>query len=135
MSFWHNLDDGAKSLFALLTKSSAVSSRMDPTSTVTAIMDATKNPKAALTDGSAQTILYTVDDLLAMGAIIPSPATPALAVAATALGAIAEEEPVIALGAEFLLATQVMKIPAVTEATEEHIEDQLGTTHGRDDKD
>jgi len=108
MSFWHNLDEGAKQLFGLLTKSAAVSSRMDPTSTIAAIMDVTKNPKAALTDGSAQTVLYGVDDLLGMAAIIPSPATPALAVAATALGAIAEEEPEIALGAEFLLATQVM---------------------------
>ena len=102
MSFVANVETDALRLIAFLGKASATASKIDLPTTLAAINDIVKSPKQSLTDGSVQTVMYSVDDILGMIAKVPEPAQGALEIATTVLAGVASVEPDIAVGAEIL---------------------------------
>lgn len=109
-------------------------SKMDLPGAWASLEGAFGNPEKAATDGTDAAVMTDVGEVLEQIAPFIPVASAPIAIAGDALELGALVEPDIAAGAATLLAFKGGKIPEVTIATEQNIEDRFGTTHGRDDK-
>lgn len=126
MSWLDNLDADAKAVVSWLAAATMTAGKVNLEASWGAIKETFANPKEALVDGAVQTDLYTAANVLAVLAMLPTPASVAFATAAAAVKGVGMVEPQVAKGIAIM--TEAGVIPEVTRAHEQWIADHLDPT-------